>query len=171
MGKGPQAGYLPARGAVLTILNGRRVRSGQNSRKNYFYFGVQESLRAFLSHFFTVGVVKKSASFLTEPENSSKRVSRVKKGFQKVRRLFGSQNKNDNSADYAQQRRRPPPVAETGRSCWGSGQQDARAAQGTKRMLGAATRKARRAFQIIPRCRKKSFMLSAPAAAGCARRR
>ena len=38
------------------------------------------------------------------------------------------------------QRRRPPPVAETGRSCWGSGQQDARAAQGTMRMLGAATR-------------------------------
>ena len=39
-----------------------------------------------------------------------------------------------------QQRRRPPPAAETGRSCWGSGQQDASAAQGTKRMLGAATR-------------------------------
>ena len=38
------------------------------------------------------------------------------------------------------QRRRPPPVAETGRSCWGSGQQDASAAQGTMRMLGAATR-------------------------------
>ena len=40
------------------------------------------------------------------------------------------------------QRRRPPPVAETGRSCWGSGQQDARAAQGTMRMLGAVTRQA-----------------------------
>ena len=39
-----------------------------------------------------------------------------------------------------QQRRRPPPAAETGRSCWGSGQQDASAAQGTNRMLGAATR-------------------------------
>ena len=38
------------------------------------------------------------------------------------------------------QRRRPPPAAEAGRSCWGSGQQDASAAQGTKRMLGAATR-------------------------------
>ena len=38
------------------------------------------------------------------------------------------------------QQRRPPPVAETGRSCWGSGQQDASAAQGTMRMLGAATR-------------------------------
>ena len=41
------------------------------------------------------------------------------------------------------QQRRPPPAAETGRSCWGSGQQDASAAQGTKRMLGAATRKQR----------------------------
>ena len=38
------------------------------------------------------------------------------------------------------QQQRPPPVAETGRSCWGRGQQDASAAQGTKRMLGAATR-------------------------------
>ena len=39
------------------------------------------------------------------------------------------------------QRRGPPSAAETGRSCWGSGQQDASAAQGTKRMLGAATRR------------------------------
>ena len=38
------------------------------------------------------------------------------------------------------QQRRPPPAVETGRSCWGSGQQDASAAQGTMRMLGAATR-------------------------------
>ena len=49
------------------------------------------------------------------------------------------------------QRRRPPPAAETGSSCWGSGQQDASAAQGTMRMLGAATRKTRRAFKIVPR--------------------
>ena len=39
------------------------------------------------------------------------------------------------------QQLRPPPAAETGSSCWGSGQQDASAAQGTKRMLGAATRR------------------------------
>ena len=38
------------------------------------------------------------------------------------------------------QQRRPLPVAETGRSCWGCGQQDARAAQGTMQPLGAATR-------------------------------
>ena len=39
------------------------------------------------------------------------------------------------------QRRRPRPVAETGRSCWGSGLQDASAAQGTKQTQGAATRR------------------------------
>ena len=43
-----------------------------------------------------------------------------------------------------EQRRRPRPAAETGRSCWGRGQQDASAAQGTKRMLGAATRRCHR---------------------------
>ena len=38
------------------------------------------------------------------------------------------------------QQRRPLPAAEAGRSCWGCGQQDARAAQGTTQPLGAATR-------------------------------
>ena len=38
------------------------------------------------------------------------------------------------------QQRRPLPAAETGRSCWGCGQQDARAAQGTMQPLGAAIR-------------------------------
>ena len=42
------------------------------------------------------------------------------------------------STHPAMQQLRPPPAAETGSSCWGSGQQDASAAQGTKRMLGAA---------------------------------
>ena len=45
------------------------------------------------------------------------------------------------STHPAMQQLRPPPAAETGRSCWGSGQQDASAVQGTKRMLGAATRR------------------------------
>ena len=45
------------------------------------------------------------------------------------------------STHPAMQQLRPPPAAETGSSCWGSGQQDASAAQGTKRMLGAATRR------------------------------
>ena len=38
------------------------------------------------------------------------------------------------------QQRRLRPVADARRSCWGSGQQDESAAQGTRRMLGAATR-------------------------------
>ena len=42
------------------------------------------------------------------------------------------------------QRRRPPPAADTGRSCWGSGLQDASAAQGTKQTQGAATRRIQR---------------------------
>ena len=39
------------------------------------------------------------------------------------------------------QQRRPPPAADTGRSCWGRGQQDTSAAQGTKWTLGTATRR------------------------------
>ena len=42
------------------------------------------------------------------------------------------------------QRRRPPPAADAGRSCWGSGLQDASAAQGTKQTQGAATRRVQR---------------------------
>ena len=38
------------------------------------------------------------------------------------------------------QQRRPPPAADTGRSCWGRGQQDTSATQGTKWSLGTATR-------------------------------
>ena len=38
------------------------------------------------------------------------------------------------------QQRRPLPAAETGRSCWGSGQQDARPLQGPLQTLSAATR-------------------------------
>ena len=38
------------------------------------------------------------------------------------------------------EQQQPLPAAETGRSCWGCGQQDARAAQGTMQPLGAATR-------------------------------
>ena len=47
------------------------------------------------------------------------------------------------------QQRRPLPAAETGRSCWGSGQQDMSAAQGTKWTLGAATRFARAPAEAI----------------------
>ena len=61
----------------------------------------------------------------------------VKKGYRNARRRFCTPKFK---IILPLQQRRPPPAAETGRSCWGSGQQDARAAQGTMRMLGAATR-------------------------------
>ena len=70
--------------------------------------------------------------------------SREKGTPERPQTLRCTEKTNHFSAENAQQRRRPPPVAETGRSCWGSGQQDARAVQGTMRMLGAATRKKRR---------------------------
>ena len=38
------------------IGNARRVRSGHNQRKKYFYFGVQKRLRAFLNPIFTRGI-------------------------------------------------------------------------------------------------------------------
>ena len=37
------------------IGNARRIRSGHIQRKNYFYFGVQKRLRAFLNPIFTRG--------------------------------------------------------------------------------------------------------------------
>ena len=46
------------------------------------------------------------------------------------------------------------PRQKTGRSCWGSGQQDASAAQGTKHPLGAATRtRVRREIYLLARPR------------------
>ena len=60
-------------------------------------------------------------------------------------RIFQScKSKNNSSAAIARvQRSRPPPAAETGRRGWGSGQQDARPAQGPPQTLGAATRQRR----------------------------
>ena len=54
--------------------------------------------------------------------------------------LFYLSCKRGCKGGFEQQQRRPLPAAETGRSCWGCGQQDARAAQGTMQPLGAATR-------------------------------
>jgi hypothetical protein len=67
------------------------------------------------------------------PAGVSEPLFSVKKGFQKVRRLFGSQNKNNFSLNYAQS-----------------------SAEGISNR---------------PTLPKKGFMLSAPAAAGCARGR
>ena len=58
-----------------------------SAEKIVLQFVAQKRLRAFLSYFFTIGVVKERSRFPTEPENSPKRVSGVKRGFRKVRRL------------------------------------------------------------------------------------
>ena len=50
------------------------------------------------------------------------------------------------------QQRRPPPAADAGRSCWGSGLQDVSAAQGTKQTQGAATRRLPRFERIRRQC-------------------
>ena len=67
---------------------------------------------------------------------------------------------------FEQQRSRPLPVAEAGRLCWGCGQQDARAAQGTTQPLGSATRvsfySARLAASTLPNA------LSPPSPEKCA---
>ena len=56
------------------------------------------------------------------------------------------------------QRRRPPPVAEAGRSCWGRGQQYASKA---KRMLGAATRvRSTSGVSARPTLDEQSFFIS-----------
>ena len=60
------------------------------------------------------------------------------------------------------QRRRPPPAADAGRSCWGSGLQDASAAQGTKQTQGAATRRLQRVeiagtFLVLFWCQKRTI--------------
>ncbi len=79
-----------------------------------------------------------------------------KGGFEQLRRCRRRQRKNS-----PVQQRRPLPAAEAGRSCWGCGQQDARAAQGTTQPLGAATRvpfyfarlaTSTRAHQELQRC-------------------
>ena len=50
----------------------------------------------------------------------------VKKQFRNARRRFGTASKKIIPLNMRKvQQRRPPPVAETGRSCWGRGQQDA----------------------------------------------
>ena len=58
---------------------------------------------------------------------------------------------------YQGQRRRPPPVAETGSRCWGSGQQDASEAP---RMPGAATRvRSTSGVTVRPMLDEQSFFI------------
>ena len=58
---------------------------------------------------------------------------------------------------YQGQRRRPPPAAETGSRCWGSGQQDASEAP---RMPGAATRvRSTSGVTVRPMLDEQSFFI------------
>ena len=73
------------------------------------------------------------------------------------------------------QQRRPPPAADAGRSCWGSGLQDASAAQGTRQTQGAATRRLPRlessgdlaALNTRHLLRKPVYGLKAPLGLSC----
>ncbi len=91
----------------------------------------------------------------SKPKNASRCAKRIFLCFSylRLRRRFHAsagryrQQKGNTSCEAASRRnekkvqqRRPPPAADTGRSCWGSGQQDTSAAQGTKWTLGTATR-------------------------------
>ena len=124
-------------------MNGLRFCSGHNQRNFVSITGLQKRLRAFLKPFFhDWSRDGKQLFFRSNPFRENGTAERPQT-------LRCPKIINNLSAKNAQQRRRPPPVAETGRSCWGSGQQDASAAQGTTRMLGAATRKTRRAFKSL----------------------
>ena len=70
----------------------------------------------------------KRSSLLQFPHGSNKKIS------------SNAATTVDIPTNWNLQQRRPLPAAETGRSCWGSGQQNASAAQGAKQTLGAATR-------------------------------
>ena len=91
-----------------------------------------------------------------------------------VRTATNAKNKNQIPLNMPRvQRRRPLPAAEAGRSCWGNGQQNARAAQGTrgcwepqpgalkKSPLGSFLPPAGGRVPSIPRtgCMKKSLIL------------
>ena len=73
-------------------------------------------------------------------------VLRLRRRFQALAELYRQQRGNtscgaaNRRSEKNVQQRRPPPAAETGRSCWGRGQQDTSATQGTKWSLGTATR-------------------------------
>ena len=57
-----------------------------------------------------------------------------------IRRNGEARERKHKLGSPIRQQRRPPPVADEGRRCWGSGQQDTSAILCTKWTLGAATR-------------------------------
>ena len=91
----------------------------------------------------------------SKPKNASRFAKRIflcfshlrlRRRFQAFAELYRQQRGNtrceaaNRRNEKNVQQRRPPPAADTGRSCWGRGQQDTSAAQGTKWSLGTATR-------------------------------
>ena len=91
----------------------------------------------------------------SKPKNASRFAKRIflyfshlrlRRRFQAFAELYRQQRGNtrceaaNRRSEKNVQQRRPPPAADTGRSCWGRGQQDTSAAQGTKWSLGTATR-------------------------------
>ena len=88
---------------------------------------------ALLVLFFVVGVMRTCGSFaeVKKPEHALKLFIRfalcARPGM--LRKIIFIQSAQTHPAcqwlSPWEQRRRPPPVAETGRNCWGSGQQDA----------------------------------------------
>ena len=77
---------------------------------------------------------------VSEPGSGVSDLSALKKGMQGWIRTASTRRIVRRVKKPPVQQRRPLPAAETGRSCWGCGRQDARAAQGTMQPLGAATR-------------------------------
>ena len=98
-------------------MNGRRFCSGHSQRNFISITGLQKRLRAFLKPFFHAWSRDgKQLFFRSSPFRENGTAERPQT-------LRCPKIRNNFSAKNAQQRRRPPPVAETGRSCWGSGQQ------------------------------------------------
>ena len=108
-----------------------------SSEEGLFLFVVSKRLRAFLNPAFTEKDARQTTDMLsafTTPPVKMRLERPAGRDKREIKIIFPLNMPRV-------QRRRPPPAAETGRSCWGSGQQDASATYGTKRMLGAATRR------------------------------
>ena len=121
--------------------------------ENLFLFAAQKNLRIFLSCFFTGRGRGGKRHLLLSACGRRAATSDWRNPKKRLRDLHAEQAGISSFLgwslllwDYqgrvalSLQRRRPRPVAEIGRSCWGSGLQNASAVQGTKQTQGAATR-------------------------------
>ena len=122
--------------------------------ENLFLFAAQKNLRIFLSCFFTGRGRGGKRHLLLSACGRRAATSDWRNPKKRLRDLHAEQAGISSFLgwslllwDYqgrvalSLQRRRPRPVAEIGRSCWGSGLQNASAVQGTKQTQGAATRR------------------------------